>query len=71
MDRFASSQPSAEIHTRTGSERVVARELTDSAREEAWGRLLEYNPALGGYQSCTERQIALFALERRPQAKAD
>lgn len=64
------AQPNAEIHTRTGSERVVARELTDSEREEAWGRLLEYNPALGGYQSCTERQIALFALERRPQAKA-
>jgi len=58
------AQPNAEMHTRTGAERVVARELTESERDEAWGRLLEYNPILGGYQSCTERQIAVFALER-------
>jgi hypothetical protein len=31
---------------------------------------VEYNPALGGYQSFTERQIAVFALERRQQPKA-
>jgi hypothetical protein len=36
----------------------------ESERDEAWGRLLKYNPVLGGYQSCTERQIAVFALER-------
>jgi len=65
------SQPNAEMHTRTGSERVIARELTDPAREEAWTRLLQYNPVLGGYQSCTERQIALFALERGQQPKAN
>jgi F420H(2)-dependent quinone reductase len=58
------AQPNAELHTRTGSEHVVARELTESERDEAWGRLLEYNPVLGGYQSCTGRQIAVFALER-------
>jgi len=58
------AQPNAEMHTRTGTERVVARELTESERDEARGRLLKYNPILGGYQSCTERQIAVFALER-------
>ncbi len=43
---------------------VVAHELTDAEREEGWSRLLAYNPVLSGYQACTKRRIALFALER-------
>ena len=58
------AQPNAEMHTRAGAERVVAHELTDSEREEGWSRLQAYNPVLSGYQACTKRQIALFALER-------
>lgn len=58
------AQPKAEVRTRAGAERVVAHELNGSEREEGWSRLASYNPVLGGYQACTERQIALFALER-------
>lgn len=58
------AQPDAEMRTRTGAERVVARELTGTEREEGWSRLLVYNPVLRGYQACTKRRIALFALER-------
>jgi len=52
------------MHTRAGAERVVAHELMESEREEGWSRLAAYNPVLSGYQACTERRIALFALER-------
>lgn len=62
------AQPNAEMHTRAGAERVVAHELTDSERAEGWNRLLAYNPVLSGYQACTTRRIALFALER-PKSK--
>lgn len=58
------AQPHAEMRTRAGAERVVARELTEYEREEGWSRLAAYNPVLGGYQTCTDRRIALFALER-------
>jgi MGT family glycosyltransferase/deazaflavin-dependent oxidoreductase (nitroreductase family) len=58
------AHPNAEMRIRTGTERVVARQLTDSEHEEAWPRLLEHNPVAGAYQSCTERQFAVFALER-------
>jgi F420H(2)-dependent quinone reductase len=58
------AQPDAEMRTRAGAERVVAHELTDAQREEGWSRLLAYNSVLGGYQACTKRRIALFALER-------
>lgn len=56
--------PDAELDTRTSTERVVAHELTESEREEIWPRLLKHNPMWGAYQSCTERQFAVFALER-------
>ena len=58
------AQPDAEMRTRAGAERVVAHELTDAEREKGWSRLLAYNPVLSGYQACTKRRIALFALER-------
>ncbi len=58
------AHPNAEMRTRTGTERVVASQLTDSERVEAWPRLLKHNPVAGAYQSCTERQFAVFALER-------
>jgi F420H(2)-dependent quinone reductase len=58
------AHPNAEFHTRAGVERVVARELTDLEREELWPRLLEHHPIWGACQSCTERQIAIVALER-------
>ena len=64
------TQPNAEVRTRAGAERVVAHELTDSEREEGWSRLLAYNPVLSGYQACTKRQIALFALERPKEESA-
>lgn len=63
------AQPSAEIATRASRERVIAHELTDSERAEAWSRLVAYNPVLSGYQACTKRQIAVFALER-PKERA-
>lgn len=58
------AHPVAEMRTRAGTDSVVARELTESELDEAWGRLLAHNPLLGGYQSCTERQIPAVALER-------
>jgi F420H(2)-dependent quinone reductase len=58
------AHPNAEMTTRTGVERVVARELADLEREAAWRRVLEHNPLCGAYQSCTERQFAVVALER-------
>ncbi len=58
--------PDAEMHTQAGVERVVAHELTDLEREEVWARLLEHNAMWGAYQSCTERQCAVVALERSP-----
>ena len=58
------AQPDAEMRTRAGAERVVAYELNGAEREEGWSRLAKYNPVLGGYQACTGRRIALFALER-------
>ncbi|MGA8939030.1 MAG: nitroreductase/quinone reductase family protein [Acidobacteriaceae bacterium] len=58
------AHPNAELRTRTGTERVAARRLTDSEREAVWPRLLKHNPVAGAYQSCTERQFAVFALER-------
>ena len=65
------AHPDAELHTRAGIEQVVARELTDPEREELWPSLLERHPIWGACQSCTKRQIALVALERRQQPKAD
>lgn len=56
--------PHAELQTRTGTERVVARRLTDSEREAIWPRLLKHNPMWGAYQSCTERPLAVVVLER-------
>jgi F420H(2)-dependent quinone reductase len=58
------AQPHAQMRTRAGAEPVVAHELTGSEREAGWSRLAVYNPALIGYQACTERRIAVFALER-------
>jgi deazaflavin-dependent oxidoreductase (nitroreductase family) len=58
------AHPNAEMRTRTGTERVVARQLTDPEREEVWPRLLKHNPVAGVYQSCMERKFAVFALER-------
>lgn len=58
------ADPDAEFRTRAGLERVVARELTDSEREELWPRLLEEHPVWGAAQSSTRRRIALVALER-------
>jgi F420H(2)-dependent quinone reductase len=58
------AHPDAQIRTRTGIERVVARELTAPEREEVWPSLLVHNPMWGAYQSCTERQSAVVALER-------
>lgn len=58
------ANPNAELHTRTGIERVVARPLTSSERQEVWPRLLQHNPMWGAYQSCTERQFDVVALER-------
>jgi deazaflavin-dependent oxidoreductase (nitroreductase family) len=58
------AHPNAEMRIRTGTERVVGRQLSDSEREEVWTRLLKHNPVAGAYQSCTERQFAVFALER-------
>lgn len=52
------------MQTRSGTERVVAREMTGSEREQDWPKLLKHNPIGGAYQSCTERQFAVFALER-------
>ena len=57
------ANPEAEIRTRTGAERVIGRELTDSERTELWPRLLSHNAMWGAYQSCTKRQSAVFALE--------
>lgn len=54
----------AELQTRTGTERVVAHQLTDAEREAIWPRLLRHNPVWGAYQSCTERPFAVVALER-------
>ena len=56
--------PKAALRTRRGTEQVVAHELTDPEREEVWPRLMEHNPMWGAYQTCTERQLAVVALER-------
>jgi deazaflavin-dependent oxidoreductase (nitroreductase family) len=58
------AHPNAELQTRAGTERVLARQLSDSEREEVWPRLLKHNPVWGAYQSCTEREFAVVALER-------
>lgn len=50
------------MQTRSGTEPVVARELTHSEREHAWSKLLKLNPICRAYQSCTGRQFAVFAL---------
>lgn len=59
------AQPTAKVCTRTGTDRVVARELTGYELDEAWKRLTMHNPLLGGYQSCTKRPIPVIALERQ------
>ncbi len=59
------ANPKAEMQTRAGTGPVVARELIGSERDEGWRRLLAHNPLLDAYQSCTERQFAIIALERR------
>lgn len=61
------ARPDAQMRTRAGAERVVAHELAGSEREEGWSRLQAFNPVLSGYQACTKRQIAVFALERPNQ----
>lgn len=58
------SNPNAELRTRRGTERVVARQLSTVEREEVWPRLLQHNPMWGAYQSCTERQLAVVELHR-------
>jgi deazaflavin-dependent oxidoreductase (nitroreductase family) len=58
------ASPNAAMRTRAGTVRVIARELKGSERAEAWVRLEEHNRLLGAYQSCTRRQIAVFALDR-------
>lgn len=63
------AHPDAEMQTRTGSERVVARELTDVESREIWPRLVEHNPMWGAYQSCTERPLAVVTLERQQKDK--
>lgn len=60
------ADPHAGMRTRAGHERVVARELAESERTELWPRLLQHNAMWGAYQSCTERQSAVFALDRVP-----
>lgn len=57
------AHPNAEIRTRTGKERVVGRQLNGSERTELWPRLLQHNAMWGAYQSCTERESTVFALE--------
>jgi len=63
------AHPDAKFQTRAGVERVVARELTGAEREELWPRLLEHHPVWGAAQSCTERQVAIVALERLQHQK--
>jgi F420H(2)-dependent quinone reductase len=64
------ADPSAEIRTRAGTSHVVARELAGPEREEAWRRLVAHNPFVVAYQSCTQRQIAVLALEQRQSQDA-
>lgn len=59
------ANPDAQFRTRSGVERIVARELTGAEREELWPRLLEAHPVWGAAQSSTARQIAIVALERK------
>lgn len=61
------ANPGAELRTRAGTEHLVARELTDSERQQAWPRLVAQNPLRGAYQSLTARRFAVFALERAAQ----
>lgn len=61
------ANPEAGFRTRAGTEHLVARELTDSERQQVWPRLLAHNPLRGAYQSLTARQFAVFALERAAQ----
>lgn len=57
------ADPDAAMRTRAGAASVIGRELADSERIELWPRLLSHNAMWGAYQSCTERQCAVFALE--------
>jgi F420H(2)-dependent quinone reductase len=58
------ADPRAAFRTRSGTAKVVARDLTDAERTDVWGRLVLHNPLWGAFQSCTERQTTVVALER-------
>ena len=59
------AEPNAQSRTRACTERVQAREVTGQERAELWPRLLDHNPMWGAYQTCTDRQLAVVALERQ------
>ena len=63
--------PDGVLRTRGGIERVVAHELAGSEREENWLRLVKHNAMWGAYQTCTERQLAVVALEPLKHHESD
>lgn len=65
------ADPNAQMRTRSGAERVAAREVTGQERAELWPRLVDRNPMWGAYQTCTDRQLAVVALERQETASSE
>ena len=61
------AQPRATLRTPKATFEVVARELTGAERADAWERVIGFNPIYAAFQACTERAIAVIALERRPE----
>jgi deazaflavin-dependent oxidoreductase (nitroreductase family) len=59
------ANPSATFRTPKATFDVVARELADTERSEAWERVVRFNPIYRAFQACTVRTLAIVALERR------
>jgi deazaflavin-dependent oxidoreductase (nitroreductase family) len=59
------ANPSATLRTPQASFDVVARELADTERVEAWDKVVRFNPIYRAFQACTDRRLAIVALERR------
>jgi deazaflavin-dependent oxidoreductase (nitroreductase family) len=64
------ANPSATLRIPKATFDVVAHELVGAERDDAWERLVRFNPLYGAFQACTERTIAIVALERQPGAVA-
>jgi deazaflavin-dependent oxidoreductase (nitroreductase family) len=58
------ANPRITVEAGTQTFTVVAEELDDTARAEAWPGLIAWAPSLGEYEARTARQIPVFMLTR-------